>query len=52
MSSGIEASGNSERTENCAEKIQEACDNEVALNCMGMADGGGYLRIISSTDRR
>ena len=51
MSSAIEASEDSERREDCADRIQEACDDEVALNCMGTADGGGYLWMISSTDR-
>ena len=51
MSSAIEASENSERTEDCAGRIQEACDNETALNCIGRTDGRGWLRMISSIDR-
>ena len=51
VSSAIEASGNSERTEDCADRIQIACDNEVALKCMGRTDGRGCLRMISSIGR-
>lgn len=51
MSSAIEASENAERTRNCAERIQDACDNEVALNCRGRTDGREWLRMISSIER-
>ena len=51
MSSAIDASENFERTEDCAERIQEACDNAVALNCVKTADVEGCLPMISSTDR-
>lgn len=47
MSSATDASGNFEGTEDCAEKLQEACDNAVVLSCIRIADEGVHLQLIS-----